>query len=115
MLVTITNTDTDDVYVSMLYNSLDAGEAQTVRRTSAQLDAEYQLADLVAESKVEVSFVSEPTDGIIGAPGLLPSYSEEELPDPSTLTQGTVVWNSDDMAPIYASAEGWRDAAGTLT
>lgn len=115
MLVTITNVSEDKVYVSMVYSSIEPNKFITTRRTSNQLNEEYQLIELQSQGKVVLTFQAEPGDSAISSPGLLPVYAQLDLPDPSTLPIGSLVWNSDDNAPNYADGGVWRDAAGQIT
>jgi len=45
----------------------------------------------------------------------LPSYSNDDRPDASTVTVGLQIWNTDDNAPNWSDGEHWRDAEGRIT
>ena len=45
----------------------------------------------------------------------LPTYTNDDRPDASTVTIGLAIWNLDDNAPNYSDGENWRDAQGHIT
>lgn len=44
-----------------------------------------------------------------------PSYTDGTRPTASTLPAGTMIWNTSDGAPNFATAGGWVDATGAAT
>lgn len=46
---------------------------------------------------------------------LVLSYSNTTRPDPSTVTVGVRIWNTDDRAPQWSDGIYWRDSDGNIT
>jgi len=49
-------------------------------------------------------------------PDPAPRFTNANRPDPSTVQEGTEIFNLDDNAPNWADGQGhWRDALGNIT
>lgn len=48
--------------------------------------------------------------------GITPgNYSDDTRPTATSLPVGTMIWNTSDGAPNFATASGWVDASGAAT
>ena len=115
MQVTITNAHTEKVYVSMLWKSLDVGESAVVSRTSAQLEAEDQLNELIVAGYVTLAYEAEANDAGVTSPALLEVYTDTSRPDPADQPAGATIWNDDDNFPNTSDGTNWIDPTGAST
>ena len=113
MLVTITNVSTDLVYFHI---SMSPGQSITTRRTTADLERDHRLSELVASGLVTLAFTKEfGDDATMGLDSPLPSYSNATRPAATTIPARTAIWNTDDSAENFSDGTNWRDNAGNLT
>lgn len=116
MLVTFTNASDDNVYVSMLYKEILAGDAVVTRRSRAELESDQALKALVAAGTIVLGFEDETgDDATVGLDSSLPSYTNALRPDATDVPARSAIWNSDDNAPNWSDGTVWRDASGSIT
>jgi len=116
MQVTFTNNTGAPVYVSAIYMTIAANSAVTTHRSSAQLDAEQGLKQLIAAGTITLTFSSETGDTAPVAPSAtLKNYSNATRPAPNTVPIYSAIWNTDDNAVNWTDRVNWYDSAGTIT
>jgi len=117
MLVTITNASSEAVAVGFLYRTLEASEAVTVSKTSADLDSESQFKKLVEAGTLTLSFAVEDGDSAaIGHPQTLESFANAAaLPAAADRPLFTTVWQADANLAVWTDGTDWRTAAGAVT
>ena len=115
MLVTFTNASSDDVFVSLLYKNLAAGESVTVSKSRSELDQEQAVKDLVQAGTLVLSFAEETGDSAAVGTEPHPAFSNATRPAAADWPLYAAIWNTDDNALNWSDGTAWRDAAGIVT
>lgn len=120
MQVTITNLTTGQIFLSTHYVTLGAAGSTTasvvVTRSLSDLDRDTQLKALVIAGSVSLAFAKTAADAVEIGYEKLPVYTNITRPAANTMTDGTMIWNSDDLAPNFSSLSNrWFDAVGNIT
>ena len=115
MLVTFTNASADDVFVSLLYKNLAAGESVTVSKSRSELDQEQAVKDLVQAGTLVLSFEEETADSAAVGTEPHPAFADATRPAAADWPLYAAIWNTDDNALNWTDGTNWRDAAGVIT
>jgi len=115
MQVTFTNASSGDVFLSLLYKNLAAGEAVTVSKSRSELDMEQELKKLVQAGTIVLSFAVEDGDDAALGTEPWPPFTDLSRPAPADWPLFGAIWNTDDNALNWTDGTNWRDAAGVIT
>lgn len=115
MLVTFTNASADDVFVSLLYKNLAAGESVTVSKSRSELDQEQAVKDLVQAGTLVLSFAEETGDSAAVGTEPHPAFTNLSRPAAADWPLYSAIWNTDDNALNWSDGTNWRAADGTIT
>jgi hypothetical protein len=115
MQVTFTNASSEDVFLSLLYKNLAAGESVTVSKSRSELDMEQELKKLVAAGTIVLAFAVEDGDDAALGTEPWPPYADATRPAPADWPLFGAIWNTDDDALNWTDGTNWRDAAGAIT
>jgi hypothetical protein len=115
MLVTITNASSDDLFVSLLYKQLAAGESVQVSKSRSELDQEQEFKKLVQAGTLTLAFAEEDGDDAQVGTEPWPAFSDTTRPAATAWPIFAAIWNTDDDALNWTDGTNWLDATGTIT